>query len=443
MAALNRAAMQLGRAFVAISLLVVIVAGGVLVGITGPTTWGSPAALSAPSTSGLGQAAVSNGIGASYAFGAAASQQGGLNIRAPAGTTTLTTTTMVATSATVTALTAPGSTTPVRQNQQGAGASLSPLSTSTNATRQVEFFSNVTLQASSAPAAYAKATAIAYSLGGYVADSSESNTTALVVMRVPASSEQDALSQVQAIGTLVSLRSSSNDVTVQYTDLNATLQSLQTEQASLLSILGQSTNINSTLNVESRIQAVDEQINSVESAILQTKTLVAYATISVLIEQTAPVQPLSIKVTATPHSGSSPLSVTFNSLTKGGVQPYIVNYNFGDGTSYEGQALIHTFARPGSYNVTVTATDASANVTEAWVLVNVSPPPAESTFGGFPSFIGGLFLHVVEGILEVAVVALPIAAAAALVLLPLQHRLRSSRRQESPGGAADEGGGSP
>ncbi len=248
-------------------------------------------------------------------------------------------------------------------------------------------------------------------------------------MRIPAASYQDSLARVEALGALVNLRSSSNDVTVQYTDLNATLQSLQAEQSSLLAILSQSTNINSTLNVESRIQSVDQQINSVESEILQTKTLVSYATISAFIEEKAPIQPLSIKVTSTPRSGTSPLSVTFNAVTKGGSQPYIVNYNFGDGSSYEGQALIHTYQQPGHYNVTVTATDASANVTEAWTLVDVAPPPATSTFGGFPNFVGGLFLQVVEGIVEVAVVVVPIATALLIVLFPLRHRLGMSSRR--------------
>src|SRR5207253_3484712 len=135
-------------------------------------------------------------------------------------------------------------------SQQAHGApqkSGAPLSTATgaNGSRDIEFFTNLTLQATSAPSAFAKATAIAYSVGGYIAFSTETNSTALVEMRIPAANYQDALTQVEALGTLVNLRSSSNDVTVQYTDLNATLLSLEAEQASLLKILGQSTNINS------------------------------------------------------------------------------------------------------------------------------------------------------------------------------------------------------
>ncbi|HVC27133.1 MAG TPA: DUF4349 domain-containing protein [Nitrososphaerales archaeon] len=424
--------MRSRKAMVAIILLMIIVPGGILVGLTREPSWQSASIAQSPSTQSVAAGSALESLGAAISFGAAGASSAGPNVPIGAGETTATTVTMTATTTT-----ASGGTTLVQGSSQGIGASLAAASTNPNGSRDIEFFTNVTLQADSVSTAFSKASAIAYSVGGYVSDSTESNTTALVVVRVPAASYQSALTQLEALGTLVTLSSSSNDVTVQYTDLNATLQSLQAEQTSLLTILGQSTNINSTLNVESRIQAVDQQINSVESEILQTRTLVSYATISALVEEKVQAQPLAIKVTSTPKGGESPLSVTFNAVIKGGDQPYIVNYNFGDGSSYEGQALIHTFEQPGHYNVTVTATDASANVTEAWTIVNVSAPPATSTFGGFPNFIGGLFLQVVEGIVEVAVVVVPIAIALLIVLFPLRHRLGlSSRRTQQGGGGA-------
>jgi len=432
--------MRSGKALVAIVLLMIIVPGGILVGLTRASSSQAASFAGVPYTQNIEAGPAQQYTAGLAAFGAAASEASPPDFNVPISAGTTVTTTVAASTVTMSAssttLSAPagGGTTVVRANSgqpessQGSGAPLSP-STSTNGSRDIEFFSNITLQAASTSAAFTKATAIAYSVGGYVSDSTESNTTALIVMRVPAANDQDALAQVEALGTLVTLSSSSNDVTVQYTDLNATLQSLQAEQTSLLAILGESTNINSTLNVESRIQSVDQQINSIQSEILQTKTLVSYATISAFIEEKAPTQPLTIKVTATPRSGNSPLSVTFNAVAKGGDQPYIVNYNFGDGSSYEGQALIHTYEQPGHYNVTVTATDASANVTEAWTVVSVSAPPAGSALGSFPNFVGGLFLQVVEGIVEVAIVALPIAAAFLVVVFPLRHRLGLSSRR--------------
>ena len=432
-------------------MLVVVVLGGGIVGLLGSSS-SSPGQL-APIQSGATQPISGGNQGAqavvTTVVGAAGVASPFSGFGFPTfGTGGATTSRVVTNTVTMTATAAMSSTVspgtiviqPNTQPSQGASSRTgAPLSTLvTNGSRDIEFFTNVTLEAPSASSAFTKASVIAYSVGGYVAFSTESNTTALIEMRVPAASYQDALTQVEALGTLVNLRSSSNDVTVQYTDLNATLQSLQTEEASLLKILGQSTNINSTLNVESRIQNIDQQINAVQSEILQTRTLVSYATISTFIEEKAPALPLSIKVTATPRSGQSPLSVTFNSVTKGGNQPYIVNYNFGDGTSYEGQSLIHTFQEAGHYNVTVTATDASANVTEAWTIVNVSSPPVTApSVGGFPSVIAGLFLQVVEGIAEVVVVLGPILAVLILVLFPLRYKLGLSSRKASSEG---EGG---
>jgi PKD repeat protein len=443
--------MRSRKAVVAVVLLMIIVPGGIVVGLT---RLSSPEAsmASAPSTQGVeagpGLASLGSTVGSFGAANGIGSADSNSNLPVFAGGTTTTVTgaatvTMTLSTSTV-AAPASGSTSVVRPNSQqpessqGPSAPFSPASTSTNGSRDIEFFTNVTLQAASALAAFTRASAIAYSVGGYVSDSTESNTTALVVIRVPAANYEGALTQVEGLGTLVTLSSSSNDVTVQYTDLNATLTSLQAEQASLLAILSQSTNINSTLSVESRVQGVDQQINSVQSEILQTKTLVSYATISALIEERAPSQPLALKLTATPRTGNSPLSVTFNAVVKGGEQPYIVNYNFGDGSSYEGQALIHTFGQPGRYNVTVTATDASANVTQAWTVVNVSPAPAGSALGSFPNFVGGLFLQVVEGIIEVAVVVVPVATALLVVLFPLRHRLGLSSRPARHDDGADK-----
>jgi uncharacterized protein DUF4349/PKD domain-containing protein len=438
--------MRSSKAVVAILLLMVVVSGGILVGLTRESSLQSGSIAGAP-FSAAGSAG--SNLGTTFGLVAAGVSSGGASVPISAGASaTVTTVTMTAAASAMTT-TASGATTVIQPNtqqsgsSQGKGAPLAVASANANQSRAIEFFTNITLRADSVSTAFSKATAVAYSVGGYVADSTESNSTALVVMRVPAASYQDALAQLEALGAPVSLSSSSNDVTVQYTDLNATLQSLQAEQSSLLTILGQSTNINATLNVESRIQSVDQQINSVESEILQTRTLVAYATISAFFEERVQSQPLALKVTATPQKGDSPLSVTFNAVVKGGEQPYIVNYNFGDGSSYEGQALIHTFNQPGRFNVTVTATDASANVSEAWVVVNVSAPSATSGFGGFPSFVGGLFLQVVEGIVEVAVVVVPIAAALLVVLFPLRHRLgQSSRRpQQGEAGEAEGAGG--
>lgn len=313
------------------------------------------------------------------------------------------------------------------------GAAATTNSSGSSSGADIEFFSNLTLNVSQPSASQQKASEIAASLGGYVASSTYSGSYATMTLRIPAQNFEQAMTQLEALGSVISSSSSSDDVTVQYTDLNATLQSLLTEQTSLIKLLGESTSVNATLNIESVLQKTDAQINSVESSILETARLIDYATIGIVFQTSVPltVVPLVVKLSATPLKGMSPLSVTFNAVVSGGVQPYIVNYNFGDGTSAQGQQLIHQFTQPGRYNVTVSATDQSGNVSLAWIVVQVTSPPVTSGVAAFGGFVWALFSGVVEGIVEVAAVVLPIFVVLYLAILPAYRRVSRARGEQA------------
>ena len=337
---------------------------------------------------------------------------------------------------------APGNTEVVGQGAVTTATTISMTSTgpqeiqASNATQGspgglIEFSSDVSIRTADPQETASSVVAMAYSVGGYVAYQSTYASSANVVIRVPASEYQSVLSKVEATGTVLSLTSNSNDVRVQYTDLNATLASLQTEQGALLRLLNESTSINSTLAVESQLQGVNQQINEVESEILQTRTLIDYATINVTISETAAQLPLSVTLSATPTNGTSPMSVTFNAVVKGGIQPYIVNYNFGDGYASQGQVVIHTFFQPGAYRVFVSATDQNGTVTQTSTVVKVVAPPSKSGVASFFGYVGTLFLSVVEGIVEVAVVVLPLAAVGALILIPVQRHGRNQKVRQN------------
>ena len=291
----------------------------------------------------------------------------------------------------------------------------------------IEFSSDVAIQTSTPESTASGVVALAYSVGGYVAYQSTYSNAANVVIRVPSSEYQLVLSKVEGMGTVLSLTSNSNDVRVQYIDLNATLASLETEQGALLRLLNQSSTINSTLAIESQLQGVNQQINEVQSEILQTRTLIEYATINVTISETAAQVPLSIALSVSFNNGTAPLSVTFNAVVKGGSQPYVVNYNFGDGYASEGQVVIHTYFQTGTYKVLVSATDQNGTVVHATTVVKVAAAPGASGVSGYFGYVGNLFLGVVEGIVEVAVVVLPLAAVGAAIVIPVQRRSRSQK----------------
>ncbi len=378
-------------------------------------TFGS--AQSAPSTYPLGTNGSLNDLAASVYGGSSYSIQ-----PSPIGGTQVIQTVTEMSTTTATAL--PPSVSGLVTSQ---GSNPAQLNSTLGTGALIEFSSDVSVESATPQQAAGNVVGLAYSVGGYVAYQSTFKDSAYVVIRVPAADYQRVLAQVEAMGNVTSLVSNSNDVRVQYTDLNATLASLRTEQAAFLRLLNQSTTINSTLQIETQLQGVNQQINYVQSQILQTKTLIDFSTIDVTISRSAQKTPLSMTLSATPTNGTAPLSVTFNAIVKGGAQPYIVNYNFGDGTSYQGQILIHTFEGSGDYKVTVTVTDQNGSVTMFSTKIHVDAAPNQYGAVGFPTMIANLFVSVVEGIVEVAVVVLPLAAVGAVILIPFRRRNRTQK----------------
>lgn len=372
-------------------LVAAIVAAGIAVAFLTPATGeqGSYSAVSVPTVGGL--SSVLRFSASSFAAGAPQSGQQTFVVR-PSGPQPQ-----------------GASTQPSPQNAQLGGAGSS-----------IEFFANVTIESRSASATMGSVIAEAYSQGGYVAYSFISGLYASVVVRVPAASFESTISAIRSLGNVTSLTTTSNDVTVRYNDLNATLASLKTEQSSLLRLLSGTSSVNATLAIEAQLQRVDQQVNAVESEIMQIQRLVAYSTISVSITQREAQRQLSVRLTATPRSGAAPLSTTFTAVVSGGVPPYYVNYNFGDGTSQEGLVVIHKYYGSGEYNATVTVTDSNGSTVETYALVQVAPARVQSGLPDFANAVTGLFVRVVEGIVEVAVVSLPVALVAFAVVLPLK-----------------------
>ncbi len=82
------------------------------------------------------------------------------------------------------------------------------------------------------------------------------------------------------------------------------------------------------------------------------------------------------------------LTVTVSSAIAGGTPPYTYEWAFGDGGSATGASATHTYAAPGTYLVSLTATDSAGNSNTATDSVTV---------GGASAF-GGCFLGIVSAL---------------------------------------------
>jgi len=168
----------------------------------------------------------------------------------------------------------------------GTAAPTSSFSTSFGG-RMVELQGYITLQVDDARAVSDQAARLAASLNGYVASSSfdESGSSASIVLRVPEGNFSMAMRSLTILGKVLSQSISSDDVTEQYVNVQAQLDSYMTEEGALLRILNSSKTIQDALDTESTLQNVQSQINDLEGQLRTMQRLVAFSTISVDLTQ--------------------------------------------------------------------------------------------------------------------------------------------------------------
>ncbi len=87
---------------------------------------------------------------------------------------------------------------------------------------------------------------------------------------------------------------------------------------------------------------------------LTTRNATTEATAAVTVTIDAPVIPLKADFTASPVTGTTPLTVKFTDNSTGSPTRWV--YNFGDGTTILGQNPTHTYRHPGTYTITQTVT---------------------------------------------------------------------------------------
>jgi len=132
---------------------------------------------------------------------------------------------------------------------------------------------------------------IAQGAGGLVASSSFSNLddeqVADLTIRVPADRHQDVLARLRDLGTVMEERSDANDITEEYTDLQARLRTLQATEQRYLELLGRAQSIEDILLVQDRLDGVRGQIEQVQGRINMLDQLTDLGTITIHLRPAA------------------------------------------------------------------------------------------------------------------------------------------------------------
>lgn len=133
---------------------------------------------------------------------------------------------------------------------------------------------------------------ITESSGGFVASSAFSNVddgqVADITIRVPIAAYQSVLAQIRGMGEVSQESSDANDVTEEFTDLEARLRTLEATERRYLELLAEANGINEILLVQDRLDSVRGQIEQAQGRINLLDSLTELATITVHLRTTVP-----------------------------------------------------------------------------------------------------------------------------------------------------------
>jgi len=117
-----------------------------------------------------------------------------------------------------------------------------------------------------------------------------------MTIRVPADKLDEALTTIkkETDQPIISENESSQDVTAEYTDLNARLTNLQAAEKQLQEIMGNATKTEDVLAVYSQLVSVREQIELIKGQMKYYEQSAALSSVSVQLIANAAVQPITI-----------------------------------------------------------------------------------------------------------------------------------------------------
>jgi hypothetical protein len=157
-------------------------------------------------------------------------------------------------------------------------------------TSKIIYSGNISLNTEDYQNTFEKISSYAVELGGFVQDSGSNYASeqagvqansGYLTIRVPSDKFSEAMTQIQSWGSPISANVSSTNISQQYQDVQAQLNNLKIEEGRLLDYLRQATNITDMLAIESELNRVRTEIDSLTTTIKNWDTEMAYSTIYV------------------------------------------------------------------------------------------------------------------------------------------------------------------
>jgi len=229
--------------------------------------------------------------------------------------------------------------------------------------RMIVRTSNMTLVVTDIATTLDKINKLVQDTQGYVVSSNQwkDNGALLgtITIRVPAGLFDNTMSSLRAMADEVtSENTSAQDVTEEYTDLNAQLTNLKATQTQLLAIMNKAVTVEDILAVQQQLTSVNGQIDSIKGRMKYLEQTSATSLITISLTQSK----LDVKLTASSgrdiRAGDN---VGFYATISGGFAPYNYKWDFGDKSTSTDETPNHTYNSSGKFTVSLTVTDDKEN----------------------------------------------------------------------------------
>lgn len=159
---------------------------------------------------------------------------------------------------------------------------------------KIIYAGNISLSTENYQTTFDKISSYAVEQGGFVQDSGSSyvsesadvkENSGYLTIRVPSGKFTEAMTQIQTFGNPISSNVSSTNISQQYQDIQTQINNLKIEEARLLEYLKQATNITDMLAIETELNRVRTEIDSLTSTIKNWDTEMAYSSIYISLYQ--------------------------------------------------------------------------------------------------------------------------------------------------------------
>lgn len=127
--------------------------------------------------------------------------------------------------------------------------------------------------------------------GGYVQSSSinthgDNSRYYDATIRIPADKYKEFLSEIQGSGNVSSYSEKVDDITTEYNDKQARLNSLKAEESRIMEFYQKAESISELMDIEQRLSDIRYEIDYIETQIKNYDLLVAYSTLTIHVSET-------------------------------------------------------------------------------------------------------------------------------------------------------------